>query len=1095
MRFCGQCGSALGQGCSVCGTHIPAGFRFCGQCGSPLNSPSPLPQPAIAAPAHETQDAEQAERRQITVLFCDLVDSTRLSEQLDPEELRDLLFAYQTAAGSVVERHYGTIAQYLGDGLLIYFGYPTARDDDAQRAVNSGLEILDALSCLNNQYPAKNITIQARIGIHTGLGVAGSVGAARGKREQLVIGKTPNVAAHLQGLADSNSIVISDATWRLVAEYFDCEPLGQVKLKGMSGSLEAHKVLQKSGVQGRFQASVRRGLLPIVGREAEMQMLEDRFSLTLAGQGQTVLLRAEAGIGKSHLVHEFQNECRGRALLMSAGCTATGENAALLPVIETFRQFLSIEPDDSDAITRPKIAHFLSQAGESTPENLSLLCAFLSVPSNQPALALPAPKQRELTIRLLVRLLTQAAERRPVLVVFEDLHWVDPSSMEFISILIEEGSHTRLLLLLTSRPEFVPPWNFRPYITCLDLQRLAAAEIERVVLAISGKPIPEAVMRQLIEKSDGVPLFVEELTRATLESGVLQETSSQWELARSLESSSIPASLRDSLMGRLDRLGPAKDVAQIASAIGRFFPYKLIASVCRQLSQLRRHLDQLQNADIIQIEDRNPVSEVYGFKHALIQDTAYESMLRSRRREIHEALARTIEADFPELAQSRPELMALHFFEAGFVETSVDYRLKAGLRLMQSGAYSEAIAELNHGIQGLQGLAPSASNYSQEAELRAALGGCLVATRGYCAPEVEENVQRSRDLCGLLKNPTSKLIPTLYGLWVVNLASSRVGPTVDYARQLAEYATPEEEPHLKVTIHFANGTTLLYRGRFDDSRRELQRAISFYDPSMHTRMVSSYGDDHGLFSSIYLQWLEGLTGHVDKALKISQFNLQTAKQLDNPLSLALALTFAMILHHDMRQPQKAAEFAARNIELCGEQGFAFWGSLSKIGLGWAQVSSDGDESGLAVISSGLAFFDLIQQKLPLAYWKSYLVEAHLHTGNWQAGLDVVDEALALSAANLDRMYHPELLRLKGDLLQLRKPGGSASRDCYREAVALARGSGAALLELRAAVSLAKVMGRKAKEGKTALQQALDKMQDGFESRDVEEALALQAALG
>ena len=1091
MRFCGQCGGALGLGCSACGTTNPPMFRFCGQCGSSLAAASPLPPPASKPQA----SGAEAERRQITVIFCDLVDSTRLSDQLDPEELRALLLTYQTTAGAVVERHQGTIAQYLGDGLLIYFGYPAAQDDDAQRAVKTSLEILEALRSLNDQVRSKQITIQARIGIHTGLGVVGDVGAGKSKRERLVIGKTPNVAARLQGLADPNTILISSSTWKLVAEYFKCEHLGKVNLKGIGDRVEAHKVLGPSGVHGRFEASIRRGLVPMFGREAEMEALTNLFALALSGKGQTVLLRAEAGIGKSRFVHEFQNQCRGRALLLSAGCTATGQNTALLPVVDAFRQFLSIDPGDSDDNTRNKVELFLAQAGESQSQNSSLLCALLSVPSKLPPLNLPAPKLRELTIHLLVRLLTQGTDRRPVVVLLEDLHWVDPSTMEFVTSLIEEASQSRLLLLLTTRPEFVSPWNFRPYITKLELLRLAPKDIERLILAVSAKPIPEAVIRQLIDKSDGVPLFVEELTRATLESGVLRESPTHWELVRPLEISSIPSTLRDLLMARLDSLGPAKDVAQIASAIGRFFPYSLIAAICRKLHQLRHQLDQLQNADIIQIEDENAIAEVYRFKHALIQDTAYESMLLSRRREIHHALAHTIEADFPDLAHSRPELMALHFFEAGLVEASVAYRLKAGLRLIKAGAYSEAIAELSHGIQGLQGLPPSASNYSKEAELRAALGGCLVATRGYCAPEVEENVRRSRELCGLLHNPTSQLIPTVYGLWVVNLASSRVGPTVEYARQLKENSTPDEDPLLRVTIHFANGTTLLYLGRFAEARREFQKSIGLYEPSMHSRLVSTYGDDHGLFSSIYLQWLEVLTGNVDRALEICKFTLESAEQLDNPLSLALALTFAMIIHHELRQPTKAAEFAARNVQLCGEQGFAFWGSLARISQGWCEVISEGKEASLATITSGLAFFDLIQQKLPLAYWKSYLVEACLEVGKLEEGLKVVDEALTLSSQNVDRMYHPELLRLKGDLLRLREPRGKASLELYRESVASARSTGALLLELRSAMSLAKHLSKHSKEGRVALREVLGKFPEGLMFRDYLDATALQAELG
>lgn len=1090
MRFCGQCGGSLGQVCAACASVNPPGFRFCGQCSNPLEAPSSL-APAIAAP----QSVEQAERRQITVLFCDLADSTAISDQLDPEELRSLLLSYQEAASAAVERHQGTIAQYLGDGLLIYFGYPRAQEDDAQRAVKASLDILEALRCLSDQYRSRQIVIQARIGIHTGVGVAGDVGGGNAKREQLMVGKTPNVAARLQALADKDSILISGTTWKLVAAYFECESLGLLQLKGLGDQVQAYKVLCAKNVQGRFHASLHHGLVPLCGRQEELQLLNDLFSLSLSGQGQTLLLRADPGIGKSRFVHEFQNQLQGRAQLIRAVCTAYGESSSLLPVIDALRRYLSIEQGDSDDNTRHRIEQFLSRVGESTLENISLFCGLLSIPSGQPPLALPPPKQRELTIQLLVRLLVQAADKRPIVLLIEDLHWVDPSTLDFLTELIDPASGTRLLLLLTTRPQFVPPWNYRPYITTLDLKRLATEEIERVALSIAGKPLPPLVMQQLVDRSDGVPLFVEELTRATLESGVLREMPEEWELATALDANTIPSSLRDSLMGRLDRLGPAKDVAQIASAIGRSFSYKLIAAISRQPTLLRRQLDQLQDADIIQIEEVDAVAEVYRFKHALIQDTAYESMLRSRRREIHESLARTLEADFPEIVQTRPGLLALHYLEAGFVESSVGYRLKAGLGLMQDGAFSEAIAELNQGIDGLQALPPSAPNHSQEAALRAALGGCLIATRGYCAPDVEANVLRSRELCTLLQNPPSQLIQTLYGLWVVNLASSRVEPTIEYARQLVAFSSRDQDPFLMVTIHFASGTTLLYLGRFEEARREFEIVLHVYEPSMHARLVAAYGDDHGLFASIYLQWLEVLTGNVDRALKLLNRNLEIADNLDNSLSKALALTFAMIAHHDLRQPLKAQAYAQRSSTLCEEQGFAFWGSLAQIGLGWAQSTLTADDESLGRIAKGLGFFALIQQKLPLAYWKSYLVEAHLQAGNLADGLLVAEEALALSSANLDRMYHPELLRLKGDLLQLYAPESDACLELYREALSTARDTGALLLELRAVVSLVKRLEPSSNEAREQLEETLAKIESTLEIEDYREAVVLQAGFG
>jgi class 3 adenylate cyclase len=709
-----------------------------------------------------------AERRQLTVLFCDLVDSTRLARQLDPEEWREVVRTYQHTCATAIQRFAGYIAQYLGDGLLVYFGYPQAHEDDAQRAVHTGLGILEAMATLNARLvPDKGFRLAVRVGIHTGLVVVGEIGGA-GRQEQLALGDTPNMAARLQGLATPDTVVISDATWRLVQGYFAGHDLGPQTLKGVEIPVQVYRVLATSGAQSRLDVVSPRGLTPLVGREAEVALLRERWAQARDGLGQVVLLSGEAGIGKSRLVqvlHEHvATEPHAR---LEWRCSPYAQQSPLHPVIAHLHRLLRWRPDDDPAEKLRTLEETLTASGLALPEMVPLLAALLSLPlpERYPPLTLTPQRQRQKTLdALLVWLLTEAT-RQPVLLIVEDLHWIDPSTLEFLTLLIDQGPTARLLTLLTCRPEFQTPWGFRAHLTPLTLSRLPRPQATQMTVRVTGgKSLPSEVVEQIVTKTDGVPLFVEELTKMVLESGLLWEGEERYELTGPLPPLAIPATLHDSLMARLDRLATVKDMAQLGATIGRTFAYELLQAVSSLDEAMLQHsLRKLVEAELV-YQRGVPPQATYTFKHALIQDTAYQSLLKSTRQQYHQRIAQVLAAQFPEIAESQPELVAQHYTEAGFNAQAVDYWQWAGQRAVERSAYVEAIAHLTKGLEVLKTLPNTPESTQQELALHIALGAPLIAIQGLSAPAVERTYARARELCQQIKE-TPELVPVLVGLW------------------------------------------------------------------------------------------------------------------------------------------------------------------------------------------------------------------------------------------------------------------------------------------------------------------------------------------
>src|SRR5262245_46427623 len=728
---------------------------------SPRTTP-PTPQPEAQPgasdaprtpvfPAQTAPSSPDAERRQLTVLFCDLVDSTALASQLDPEDLREVVRAYQAACAEVIQRFNGHIAQYLGDGLLVYFGYPQAHEDEAQRAVRSGLGIVEAMGALNTRLEREyGVRLAVRLGIHTGLVVIGEIGSG-GQQEQLALGETPNIAARLQSLAAPDTVVISEATAYLIHGYFVCQPLGAQALKGLPQPLQVYRVLHESGAQTRLDVVTLRGLTPLVGRDEEVGLLQRRWDQATAGMGQVVLLSGEAGIGKSRLVQVLKEHVTSAPhTRIEWRGSPYHQQSALYPVIDHLQRLLRGHHYASPAEPLHTLEAALTASGVALSEAVPLLAALLSLPlpDSYAPLTLTPQRQRQKTLETLVAWLHAEAQRQPGLLVVEDLHWVDPSTIELLSLLMEQCTQWRLCLVLTARPEFHPPWAMVAHFTALTLRRLAPAEIGRLVTHVVGdKALPPAVLQEVVRKTDGVPLFVEELTKTVLASGLLEEQEDRYALHGPLPPLAIPATLHDALLARLDRLAAAKVVAQLGAVIGRTFAYDLLQAVAPlDTATLEGALAQLVEAEVV-AQRGLPPQATYTFKHALIQDTAYQSLLKSTRQQYHHRIAQALEQHLPDMAQRQPELVAQHYTAAGLVAQAIPYWQRAGERALAHSAYQEAVSHLTTALTLLTTLPESRERSQQELTVQMTLGIALWATKGGNAPEVEQLYIRARVLC------------------------------------------------------------------------------------------------------------------------------------------------------------------------------------------------------------------------------------------------------------------------------------------------------------------------------------------------------------
>jgi len=1070
------------------------------------NQPEPHPVVEQAQPIPATSlpiepHTPDAERRQLTVMFCDLVGSTELSGKLDPEDYREVVRAYQTTCSEVIQRFDCHIAQTLGDGLLIYSGYPVAHENDAERAVRVGLGILDAMKALNEGLEQdKGIRLAVRVGIHTGPVVVGEVGAGT-KQEQLALGETPNVAARVQGLAEPDTLVISAETYRLTQGFFECESLGEHDLRGVAQPIAVYQVLQESGAQNRLDVATTRGLTPLIGRQQETELLLQRWNQVKDGQGQVILLSGEAGIGKSRLVQVLKDhvaeephtrlECRSSQYFT---------NSALYPITDFLQRTLRFQVDDTPETRLEKLVQNLGHYRLPLEESIPLFASFLSLPIREdcyPSLNLSPQRQRQKTLEAIVAIILELSEQQPVLFILEDLHWTDPTTLEFIDLLTDQTPTASICILLTCRPEFQPSWSHRSYLTEITVNGLSQPQIVRMAEQVAGgKGLPTEIVQQLVDKTDGVPLYVEEMTKAVLESGVLKETNGHYELAGSIASLSIPATLQDSLMARLDRLVTAKAVAQYASVIGRQFSYELLQAVS-QLDEatLQRELGRLVEAELVYQRGLPPQS-AYQFKHALVTDIAYQSLLRSTRQQYHQRIAKILEEQLPETAETQPELLAHHFTEAGLNETSVGYWQQAGQRAIMRSAYAEAIAHLTQGLTVLTPLPETPERLQQELDLQVALGPALIATKGNAAPEVERVYARAQELCQRMGD-TSQLFPVLRGLMLYYINRGGVQMAHQLGEQLLRLAQFQNDPAFLMLAHYMLGMVFNSRGEPASAQTHLTQALDFYIPQEHRNLAWLYGSDLSVASHTQLVWGLWFLGHPDQAMQHSQEALRLAQEVSHPQSLVLALFYGASLHQYRREVQATHEQAESVMTMATEEVFALRLAQGIVLHGWVLAMQGQNESGIATIRQGLASTLATGDNAYTPYFLGLLADAYREGGHSEEGLNVMDEVAAVMETTELRWYEAELHRLKGELLlQQSSDNATEAESCFHQAITIAQNQSAKSWELRAATSLARLWQSQGKreEARALLAPIYDWFTEGFDTADLIDAKTLLDAL-
>jgi class 3 adenylate cyclase/predicted ATPase len=1050
-----------------------------------------LAEPSPARP--ESPSRPEAGRRQLTVLFCDLVGSTELAARLDPEDMGAVMRAYHGCCAEVVRRWDGHVAKYLGDGVLAYFGWPQAHEDDAERAVRAGLEMAAAVGRLK---PGVDTPLTARVGIATGVVMVGDLIGEGASQEEAVVGETPNLGARLQALATPGSVVISQATRRLVGGLFELTDLGPLRLKGFAEPLSAWRVEGEGRAEDRFEALHGQRLTPLVGREHELAMLLERWAWAKDGEGQVVLIAGEPGIGKSRLLRALRQELSGEPhLALSHFCSPYHTHSALYPTIVQLERAANFAPGDEPGEKLAKLEALLRQAIEQLDEAVPVIAALLGIPSGDcyPALNLSPQRQKQRTFEVQIEQLAGLARERPVLELYEDLHWVDPSTLELLDLLVERVRSLPVLAVLTYRPEFPPPWSGRAHVTALPLNRLGrrqgAALVERIT---GGKALPAAVLDQIVARTDGVPLFVEELTKTVLESGLLADAGDRYELAGPLPPLAIPTTLHDSLMARLDRLTPVKEVAQTAAVIGREFSHELLAAVSPlPAADLGSALDQLVAAELIFRRGTAPAA-TYSFKHALVQDAAYQSLLRSRRQQLHGRIARTLEEQIPNTAETQPELLAHHFTEAGLAKPAVDYWLKAGELAIRRSATAEAIAQLKRGLEQVESLPGGLKRASLELDLQTALGGALIAARGFAAPETGEAYAQARELCRQLGQPP-QLFRVLYGQFAFHLVRAELDQSLAIAKELLRAAQDQHQTAPLVIGHRAVGIASFHRGELDPARLHLEQACAFYDASQHRSLAFLYVFDPFVASASFLSCSLFALGHPEQARVQADAALARARELAHPGSVAFALFFGCLLSQLVGDRRAVQEQANELLALASEQGFVFWAAQAMILGGWSLPDRRRASEGVPRIRQGIADLCATGAAVYVPHFLALLAQAQQSDGQVLQAEQTLADAFEWIRRTGERYYEAELLRHRGELLLARPtPDPSAADRCLLEALKTARRQRAKSWELRAAVSLARLWHEQDRQAdaRDLLARVYGWFTEGFDTADLKHAKAL-----
>jgi class 3 adenylate cyclase/predicted ATPase len=1044
--------------------------------------------PATAAPTSRAEGT--AERRQLTVMFCDLVGSTALSARFDPEDMREIIGAFHRCCAEAITNAGGFVAKYMGDGVLAYFGYPQAHEDDEERAVHGALSLVEAVPKLRSGGEA---ALQIRVGIATGLVIVGDLSGEGDAQERGVVGDAPNLAARLQTLAEPGQVVISQSTRRLTGGQFEYRDLGKVAIKGLAEPVQAWQVQGVSAAESRFEAQHEKNLTPLVGREEELELLVRRWRQAGAGEGRVVLLSGEPGIGKSRLTVALEERLEAEPLTrLRYFCSPHHTDNAFYPIIAQLERAARFEQHDTSDSRLSKLASLI-EPSPVRENDIQLLAELMSVPTGDhfaPLSATPQQK-KEKTFEALLRQLEMLSRLRPVLMVYEDVHWIDPSSRELMDTSVERVARLPVLLVITFRPEFQPPWVGQAHVTSVSLSRLGRREGGAFVRLVAGnQPLSGDIVEDIVERTDGVPLFVEELTKAVLEAAS-QDESPIGAVSKTPDASlAIPPTLYASLMARIDRLGAdTKEIAQIGSVLGREFSYEALASIAQKTDRdLQAALTRLGDAALVFCRG-SPPQATYMYKHALIRDTAYGSLLRSQRLQLHGRVV----AAFEKTAAAEPSLLAQHCTEAGLREKAVEYWLKAGQKALTRSAMVETVALLRKGLALLSGSPNDEHRQRNELEFQIALGQAFQAIKGPGSPDTGEAYARARTLCEQLNKP-AQLAPVLFGIWVHHLMGGELEASRQDAIVWQRLAEDQKDVRLRVMGFRIRGQSDFLLGDIASARANLEQGLALFEPADRPYYATLTPQDGRVLMLSFLSNALATMGYVDQSLLNAEEAIVEARRLGHSYTLAIALMFS--LNHQYISgwtAHSAAEALRRSEELEGvstQHGMPLNG-FAMVCRGSSLAALGHPQQGVELIKQGIAATRPSGGSTLIPQAITRLADAYGMAGQPAAGLKSLDEAISIIEATGERWCEAEARRLRGDLLIAAGDGATAEAN-FRDAIAVACKQRAKLFELRASTSLARLWHDRGKrtEARDLLAPIYGWFTEGFDTPDLKEAKAL-----
>jgi class 3 adenylate cyclase/predicted ATPase len=1040
-----------------------------------------------------------AERRQLTVMFCDLVDSTALSAQLDPEELSKVIGTFQRTCASAVGVFGGSIAKYMGDGALVYFGYPEAHEDDAERAVRAGLALLDAMAALQLPVP---IRLQVRIGIATGLVVVGELIGEGAAQERVAVGDTLNLAARIQAATSPDTVGVGELTHRLAGAAFDYKDLGPHEFKGIPGSVRLWRVTGESGTRGRFDTRVVKGLTPFVGRAEEISLLQRRWDYAKDGEGQLILLSAPAGFGKSRLTLSFREHLVDSSVIcLQYFGSPFHVNSPFYPFIRQLERAAGIVRTDTAVEKLHKLEGVLEGSVETRIEAAPLLATLLSIPFGEcyPPLQINELVQKQRTMEILEEQLVLLSNRVPVLFVFEDAHWIDPTSLELMNRVIRRVADLPVMIIVTYRPEFTPPWLDLGHVTVLKLNLLGRSQVVDLIhKAAGGKTLPEAIAEQIAAKSQGVPLYIEEITRSILESGDLEENRDRYVLRQSIRKFTIPSTLQDSLIARLDRLGSAKDVVLAASIIGREFSYELIEAISPvPQATLRADLERLVQSDLLGQRGSLPQSR-YIFKHALIRDAAYQSVLNARKRELHRRIAEVLASRFTEVVQTEPELLAHHYTEAGVVERALTYWRRAAERATARMAHAEALGHVDN-AKKLIGALP-AGNEQDEWELALLVieGPVQMTLHGWESPQANKVYEAARVVAERLKRP-AELFPALWGLWLGAHSSGRHAHAHELYRELFDLLKQTDDPEYVVQANHAGCTQMMAEGLPHEALGHIEQLLNSYRFDRHQNLALMYGaHDPGCCGHSNRTLLLTMLGHLDQAEAESAKALELSERVGHKPSVAHTCQFRAEYDIILNRPEEAEAYLETCMSLSEKYSLAAYLNTADLMQGFVRVLRGDVETGVRQAEAALKTLKSVPSRqfhLPIRI--SIVGRAKAAAGDIEGALAIFESALDATSSTGEIWYEPETLRLKAEmLLALPEPRTSEAEQCLTAAIAGAQKQDAKFWELRAATVLAGLWARQGRRDKARnlLAPVYGWFTEGFGNADVRDAAALLTKL-